>query len=680
MVVLKYPELMYDTLIYASKDEFDLLVKMLQDVGAIHVVKYEEVPSRELEFLKTKISEIEDVRAKIEKLITLLGKPRLVEVREEVNAYALDKLYEEVVKKVDELYNRVLFNEEKVKEILGRIENLSSLLSILEVMYKTYGDIDVSLLHYTGRTICIRTIVAPLTMYPDLKKSLLEVAHIVDEVDAGNWKIIVVYVHSNLVTKLEDLVNRFKSKIIDLSSFSGKLSKVLNEISRTINELKRSVDKLTREVKDLVEYNVSDIALAKVVLDNMYDRLTALQVAYKSKYIALLRGWVPESTRDLLLKRIYEETKSAVARMNKVERFSPETLSEESSEKPPSRIENKGISKYFEILTKLYGMPNYNEWDPTGLITLFFPIFFGFMIGDAVYGILLLFITRFVLDKLVDNPESEGYKRFKGMLYASAVATIIAGILTSTYLGDFMKYVLHLNMEEYMSLRYKLAIIPDLISEKMFLAFALLLGLVHVNIAHALSLIKNLKLKQWWDAVNEIGLFIAEGFGIPYILAGMLGIVSLPSNVLSMLMYASIAGIVVIIIAKVKSAGGFGAIMWLFDLTGILGDVLSYARIAGVGLATYYLAMSFNQISDLVYGGISGLIPGVGGVIAGIILCIPVFIIGHALNIALSSLGAFVHSLRLFYVEFLPKFYSGDGVEFKPLKIRIERKVLLTPA
>ncbi len=679
MALLKYPELMYDTIIYVSKDELDLLTKILQDVGAIHVVKYEEVPSKELEFLRKRVSEVEETKAKIEKLVTLLGEPKLVEVKEEVNAYALDKLYEEVVRKVNELYNKISFNEIKVKEALEQVESLSNLLSTLKTVYKVYGDIDVSLLYYTGKTICIRTIVVPSSMYPDLRKGLSNVAHIVDEIDADNQKIIVVYVYSNLIGKLEDLVDRFKGKIIDLSGFTGKLSKILDGILRSIEEAKKNVDKLVRESKNLIEYNVSDIALAKVVLDNMYDRLLALELAFRSRYIALLKGWVPESSRDLLLKRIHEETKSAVARMSKIERFSPETLSEESPSKPPSKIENKGISKYFEILTKLYGMPNYNEWDPTGLITLFFPIFFGFMIGDAVYGVLLLFITKFVLDKLVENPESEGYKRFKGMLYASAVATIIAGVLTSTYLGDFMKYILHLNMEEYMALRYKLAIVPSLISEKMFLAFALLLGLVHVNIAHALSLVKTLKLRQWWDTINEIGLFVAEGFGIPYILAGMLGMVSLPKSVLNMLLYGSIVGVIIIIIAKVKSAGGFGAIMWLFDLTGILGDVLSYARIAGVGLATYYLAMSFNQISDLVYGGISALIPGVGGVVVGIILCIPVFVIGHALNIALSSLGAFVHSLRLFYVEFLPKFYSGDGVEFKPLKLKIERKVLLAP-
>ncbi|MCL0069820.1 hypothetical protein M1N85_03870 [Dehalococcoidia bacterium] len=125
-----------------------------------------------------------------------------------------------------------------------------------------------------------------------------------------------------------------------------------------------------------------------------------------------------------------------------------------------------------------------------------------------------------------------------------------------------------------------------------------------------------------------------------------------------------------IVVAAFVQMKGLGAIFWLLDVTGILGDIMSYARLAGVGLATFYLAYSFNMLGEMIYGALSGMLPGLLGVAIGGIATIIVLLFGHSLNLALSGLGAFIHSLRLCFVEFMFKFYEGGGRQYEPFCLK----------
>jgi V/A-type H+-transporting ATPase subunit I len=140
------------------------------------------------------------------------------------------------------------------------------------------------------------------------------------------------------------------------------------------------------------------------------------------------------------------------------------------------------------------------------------------------------------------------------------------------------------------------------------------------------------------------------------------------------LSYFLIAGVLLVIISSIIQSGGLGVMLWLFDITGLLGDVMSYARLAGVGLATFYLASTFNMMAGLF----SEMIPGVVGTIIGAILGVIILIFGHAINMVLTAITGFMHSLRLCFVEFLFKFYEGGGREYSPFRLKKRATVPVT--
>ena len=208
-----------------------------------------------------------------------------------------------------------------------------------------------------------------------------------------------------------------------------------------------------------------------------------------------------------------------------------------------------------------------------------------------------------------------------------------------------------------------------------FIVIALGIGFVHVNIGHLLALIKGIKEKNKGLILNKIGLFILQ-LGIPSILNSLLSL-ELPGftpQIYSILLYCMAAGLLLVITSSIVQSGGLGAILWLFDVTGLLGDVMSYCRLAGVGLATFYLASTFNMLAGLF----GEMIPGMAGVIIGGIMGVIIIVFGHTLNLVLTTITGFIHSLRLCFVEFLFKFYEGGGREYSPFKLKKRAAIPLT--
>jgi len=326
-------------------------------------------------------------------------------------------------------------------------------------------------------------------------------------------------------------------------------------------------------------------------------------------------------------------------------------------------MRNLTAFKPFQVIVNLFGIPKYREWDPTPIVAYSFAFFFGLMLGDVVYAVCLILAAKFALRRFVDDPESEGFKLFQRIFYISSGVGLIVGLLTGTYLGDFYQLF---GIESLALAEGIKTLLGDSLS---FIVFSLIIGLIHVNIAHVMALIKGIKEGNKAVIPGKAGLFILQIAGIPWVthFLGM-DILLLNAQIYPILLYIMLLAIVLVIASFIMQQGAFlGSILWLFDITGLLGDVMSYCRLAGVGLATYYLAMAFNMMAGLI----AGMVPaGIMRLVLGTLIAIVILLFGHVLNLLLSAISCFVHSLRLCFVEFLFKFYEGGGREYSPFRLR----------
>ena len=305
-------------------------------------------------------------------------------------------------------------------------------------------------------------------------------------------------------------------------------------------------------------------------------------------------------------------------------------------------------------MLQLFAIPKYGEINPTIIMGIFFIIFFGFMLGDAGYGIVILLLSLFAYIKLKISPIIKAWS-FLGIWLG--ISTTIVGLLTNSFFGDFIPRFIYGNPDKPL---YTLNIagltlpIDSLKDPLTILVISLILGLIHLNIGIILGIYQTWKRKEYYKMLTEHITWIPLQLGGAILIGDLIldWNISYPIFIISAIL--TIIGIIPLFI----KSGPMG----FFDLTGYIGDWLSYARLLALGLATAGMALAFNIIAVLIPSLLP--IPYIGLILLPIIL-----IVAHFANLLLQSLGAGVHSLRLQYVEFFNRFYEGGGSEFTPFKM-----------
>ena len=316
---------------------------------------------------------------------------------------------------------------------------------------------------------------------------------------------------------------------------------------------------------------------------------------------------------------------------------------------PPIKLKNNKFVSMFELLTDMYGRPKYNEFDPTVFISIFFMLFFAFCMGDAGYGLVLIGAS-FALKKVLGNIAPLGI--------TLGIATTVIGLLFHTFFStDMLTW----------------SIIPEAVKNCMLpaqiagfdgtMVLAIIVGIVHICLAMVVKTYQSTKVKGFLNSLGTWGwtLLIVGG-----VIVGGLALIGVIDS--------AVTKWIIIVIGILSALGifflndlhrnplvNFGSGLWetYNTATGLLGDVLSYLRLYALGLAGAKLGEAFNAI------GIQAL--GDGG--AGWIAFILIVVIGHTLNVAMCVLGAFVHPLRLNFLEFFKNSgYEGTGRKYNPLK------------
>jgi len=656
-IVLNMAEPMVKVRVITMKDHSEKALKTLHRLGILHVEESEELEPIDRAVIEQQRREVGELATCIDNLLAYIPETERVSLGEDVEViYArpfneLDTEVRSLCDRLNSLYQRTVGPSEELKrlrELKGYLESLAQ-----------QTDLRLKDLDFSGDYLCARVFVLPSKSFETSYDRLKDYLFISTLAPGKDETVLHVIAKAQDQQVIESVVADAGGKILQLPDEDLTLGEFLEVAEDRVHSLEEELAKLNGELQSKVEENLERIVLLKAVLTAENERLSVLEKACEAKYVTLTEGWIPESNIESAISEIKDSIDYAFI----------DTKEPEPQEEPPTKLKNWQGFKPFQVIVNLFGIPRYGEWDPTPIIAYSFAIFFGLMVGDVVYAIGLILAARFVLRIFVDDPQTEGFKLFQRVLYTSGSVALAFGLLTGTYLGDAYDYLGFTSLAIVGSVN---EVLTDPVS---FIVLAIVLGLIHVNIAHVLGFIRGMKEKQKGVMVNKIGLFSLQLFGIPFLIHMLFDYDILPvgAQVYSIFGFVMMASVALIIASALMQRGALGAIFWLFDLAGLLGDVMSYTRLAGVGLATFYLATSFNMLADVFYD----IIPGVAGMVIGVILAVVVLIFGHAINLVLSGLTAFIHSLRLCFVEFLFKFYEGGGREYSPFRLKTPASALV---
>ena len=346
--------------------------------------------------------------------------------------------------------------------------------------------------------------------------------------------------------------------------------------------------------------------------------------------ILFFEGWVPAERLDEV-QTLLEENGCA---------WSAEDPAEEEYPEVPVQLKNNWFTRPLNMVTEMYALPAYNTVDPNPLMAPFFILFYGIMMADMGYGLLMILASVLIMRS---KPNGPTMRHMIPLLGLCGVSTFIMGALTGGFFGDFLTQFIALIRP---GTNFVLpALFTPLNDTLMILIGSMCLGVVHIITGMAVSVVSKIKRGKFMDAFwNEITLWIVFA-GIALAVLGITNI-------------ALIVGVVLMVAGPVITGKGLGRITGVFgslynNITGYFGDILSYSRLMALMMAGSVIAQVFNTL---------GTIPG------NVVFFVVVATVGNILNFGLNLLGCYVHDMRLQCLEFFGKFYEDGGKPFRPLQ------------
>lgn len=375
------------------------------------------------------------------------------------------------------------------------------------------------------------------------------------------------------------------------------------------------------------------------------DKYSAINRLAMTDSTVIITGYIPQKYTGGLIREFDSKYTVAIS------------ISEPSEdEDTPVLLENGKFSQPVEGITEMYALPNKRDVDPSSVMAFFYYLFFGMMLSDAGYGLLMLIGTTVVLKKF----SVEGtLRRSLRMFRYCGISTLFWGALFGSWFGDLPQVI----ASNFFGVTIKTTALwfEPLNDPIKLLLFSFALGIAHLFLGLAVNF------KMLWsegrklDAVCEVVPIYVTILGVAPVAASIL--TSVPAAFISVGKYLAIIGAVSILLTSGRSGRNvfmrfFGGLYGLYNVaTGYLSDILSYSRLLALGLATGSIAGVINLIATMPQN-----------TVIKAVMLIVVGVIGHTANMGINLLGAYVHSDRLQFVELFSKFYEGGGRAFAPLK------------
>jgi V/A-type H+-transporting ATPase subunit I len=622
------------------------IIKRLQALGTIHLTDYsEKLEDPTWKNLlrphppSTNIRKIAAVNIAINRFLDLFERydpeqkegfikgvfapmpPKRIETRD-VYGKELINTVDDIIEKIEQEIEKPVKELEKIEEKIIESERVKGLLALilnLEIDLKDVGESDF-----------LSTFLGSIP-----KEEADTIQERLEELTKGNFYLGVRETSENkLVTLLICLkeqaslvlanLRRINWEKIEIGGQQGTPHEARDSINKRILALAEEKTKKEAIVIDIAKRWRNELEKYRELLVMERQREESQNKFAQMEHVVAIEGWVPENSAAQAAQEIEKVSDGACV----VEISDPE-----EKDDVPVLLKNPKFIRSFELLTRLYGMPTYNGVDPTLFLVPGFLLFFSIMLTDAMYGVIALVLGLLLVR---GGGRYNIFIKDAGIILSSAgVATIIIGALAGGWFGDVGLKVPALKAMQ---------IFDPMVQVTTFLLIALIIGLTHVNVGVVINVWNRLKRRQAWKALTGNLWFLFAQPGLFFFLVG----------------YKSV-GLLFIVISLILLFLGHKA-MAMFQVTGFMGDVLSYARLMALGLCTTGIAMTVNVLSDMLYAGSS----------IGIFFAIVVFFVGHLFNFVINAMGSFVHGLRLHYVELFTKFFESGGTDFTPLETRYD--------
>ncbi|MBN2138478.1 MAG: V-type ATP synthase subunit I [Sedimentisphaerales bacterium] len=452
-----------------------------------------------------------------------------------------------------------------------------------------------------------------------------------------NKKACIVVGLNDIADELAKTLRAAEAEAVSFEPMTGTAAGLVAENKAALDHARKQLDQLKAQAVSLAESSLE----LKILADhyqNLLSREQTRDLAPATEQTVLLEGWVKKKDYPRLEKIVNRFDAST---LTKIEPGPEDNI--------PVEIENNAAVKPFEVVTRLYGMPQHFEVDPTAFLAPFFALFFALCLTDAGYGLVMVAMIALFIKKL------QGDKKLMWMLGICSVLTVGAGAITGGWFGNAQEYL----PSAFTSFRNSVMWFDPLEKPMHFFYLSLALGYFQIMVGLVIACLHNIKRKDyiaaaldqltWIVMLNSILAYAAMQKGPNAAVGAFFGkLALLPAAAIFLFSHRE---------GSWGGRIGMGAYN-LFSAIFYMGDVLSYLRLMALGMVTAGLAMAINVIAQIAAEIPYGI---------GFVLMIAVLVGGHAFNLVLSGLSAFVHTLRLQYVEFFPKFLAGGGRLFEPL-------------